>query len=177
MLCNKCGKNEATHFIEKNINGKVTKLALCARCAEQSVEFSFDPFEGLHAFDGLFGFPQIGSLKKALKREEKRCSLCGSSFDEIVKAGKIGCAKCYDIFADELNPIIKRIHGDRGYVGRKPGRNSADNDPANEDNNDAAKPEADKLSFLKDELRRAVETENYERAAELRDEIRRSESE
>lgn len=180
MLCNKCGKNEATHFMEKNVNGKVTKLALCSECAKNSEEFKFDPFEGFknfNIFDNFFGFPSIGSGRgKMLETAEKRCTLCASTFDDIVNAGKVGCAECYNVFADELAPTIKRIHGNRRHIGRRPLKDltkSGEEKTAKEDKEENPK---DRIKKMKKELNDAVKSENYELAAELRDKIREVES-
>ena len=176
MLCNKCGKNEATHFLEKNVNGKITKLALCSECAKNSDEFKFDPFEGFKPFgifNNLFGFPQISHGSKALLGNgEKKCTLCASTFDDIVNAGKVGCAECYKVFADELEPTVRRIHGDRRHIGRRPVKHirpEAGNDSGSVSKEENPK---DRIKSLKKELNEAVKSENYERAAVLRDEIR-----
>ena len=174
MLCNKCKKNEATHFMEKNINGKVTKLALCSECAKDSDEFKYDPFEDFkpfNFFDSFFGFPKIaGETGKSLREPEKRCTLCASTFEDIVNAGRVGCAECYKVFANELRPTVRRIHGDRRHVGRRPGKILE-----NKEDGDLEKPEKesrkDVIKSLKKELNEAIKTENFERAAELRDQI------
>ena len=182
MLCSKCQKNQATHFMEKNINGKVTKLALCSECAKKSDEFKFDPFEGFKGFDlfdNMFGFPQIGqrSLKPS-GQAEKRCTLCASAFRDLMEAGKVGCAECYKVFRDELEPTVRRIHGDRRHIGRRPLKAATAHEADAQTQEEDKKPAdpADKIRSLRKELKDAVKAENYEEAARLRDAIRELEA-
>lgn len=149
MLCSKCHKNEATVFYKQNINGEVQEYALCSECAgEQGLGFS-----GLNLFGSMFA-----PVKKQYQR--KRCTLCGSTIEEIRNNGKTGCAECYSVFADELKPIISGIHSSRKHKGRAPGGFSEKLRINNE------------LLKLKEELRSAIEKEEYEKAVTLRDRIR-----
>ena len=175
MLCNKCQKKEATCFIEKNINGKVTKLALCRDCAEKSDEFKFDPFDGLNMFNNFFGIP-VKTLNNGVS--EKRCTLCASTFEDLVNSGKVGCAECYKVFADELAPTIKRIHGARTHIGRRPRAVTPDSNSDNTENavEDSKDDEKKILKQLKRDLSDAVKREEYEKAAELRDKIKNIEN-
>ena len=173
MLCNKCGKKEASYYLEKNINGKVTKLALCPDCARESGEFKFDPFGGMNLLGGLFGFPSISQIPP---RDVKRCTLCASTFEEIMKNGKVGCAECYKVFSDELEPTIRRIHGNHRHIGRRPlkfteAERKSKNEDTSQNNN-----EQNEIETLKRELGAAVKDENYERAAQLRDKIKELEN-
>lgn len=163
MLCNKCNKNEATYYVEQNINGKVTKLALCPECAKEYNSSKFNPFVGLNLLGGLFGVPAV----KRDMSEKKRCTLCASTFDEIAKSGRVGCAECYKVFADELESSIKRIHGNVKHVGRNPHGDSS----AIEDT-EAQEAEMDEVAALRNELNEAIAREDYEKAAELRDKIK-----
>lgn len=157
MLCNKCNKNEATYFVERNINGNVTKVALCPECAKEYGDLSFSSFNAFNLLGGLFGSPMV---KKSEPAEKKRCTLCASSFDEIVKSGRVGCAECYDVFKNELEGTIKRIHGNVKHVGRTPA------------NVGKAERQEDEMTTLRKQLEDAVAREDYESAAELRDRIR-----
>ncbi len=157
MLCNKCKKNEATYYMEQNINGKVTKIALCPECANEYNGLSFSPFGAFNLFGGLF---ESSSVKKTGPIEKKRCTLCASTFDEIVKNGRVGCSKCYEVFREELEPTVKRVHGNVKHVGRTPaGRIES-------------QPEQDEITLLRQQLNEAVAREDYESAAQIRDKIR-----
>ncbi|MCI8331848.1 MAG: hypothetical protein HFE78_03390 [Clostridiales bacterium] len=138
---------------KQTVNGVSEQMALCSECANQM------SIGGL--FDDDFNF--FGSLFKGnstLPTEEKVCTLCGSTFDQIARDGKVGCAKCYEIFEDRLRPSIERLHGRTKHVGRTP-KGSAQRDEKQE-----------KIKELKEQLAKAIEKENFEEAAKLRDEIR-----
>lgn len=94
----------------------------------------------------------------------KVCPLCGAAESDIIRTGKVGCAKCYEVFSDIINPYINRIFGDAQHVGRIPGGNNPTAIRLRE------------LSKLKNELKTAVSEENYEYAAVLRDQISELES-
>ncbi|MCK4235960.1 MAG: UvrB/UvrC motif-containing protein [Candidatus Krumholzibacteria bacterium] len=160
MLCQVCKKREATiHFT--NVVGKnVEKIHLCSHCAGEK-GFDYLKKSNFAMEDLLAGL--LGAAAKAAesKKGRNRCPNCGTSYVSFKKAGKLGCSQCYDFFEAQLVPILRSIHGDTRHLGKVPGRFR------------------EKVSFkrriseLQDELNRAVEIERYEKAAELRDEIKR----
>ena len=151
MLCQKCKKRQATVYYKQTINGVTRQIALCDSCAGAE-STGFDLFGSLFA-----GRPTAPT---------KRCTLCGSTYAELARRGKAGCAKCYEVFAEELSPTLAEMHGaDAHYVGR--GALSEDT-PATE----PAPAEDPAVTALRAELAEAIENEDYERAAELRDKIR-----
>ncbi len=169
MLCEKCKKNAAVIFYKENINGVKRSVALCEKCAAE-VEHGLDngkhahdqggfidPVSGINSiFGSLFGIPQY-QKKPAVA---KKCTLCGAVFSDLVREGKAGCPECYKVFADELAPTISRIHGAAVHTGASPecfreGRERKE-----------------KIAALEADLRSAIEAEEYEKAAELRDKLR-----
>lgn len=160
MLCQNCGKNEATTHIKQNVNGKRTEYHLCSACAEQMgygdifSDFSFGMDNMLSNFFSDFPL-SLGSSSNTV-----RCKKCGSSFEEIVSSGMLGCDECYDTFKNRLSPLLQRIHGKSHHVGKI----------ANSMGEQAKK--QSKLECLKNELKQAVETQDYEQAAILRDKIK-----
>lgn len=162
MLCTNCKKNQATLYYKQNINGKVTQTALCPECAKKLgagsiIDKMFDGFS-LNPFAGFFGIEQPVSHRSV--GAGKRCPLCGSAFEDIVESGKLGCAKCYETFAGELAPTISNIHGKAEHNGRAPKNLKAKNEKRN------------KLRELKTELKKAVDEQDFEHAAALRDAIK-----
>lgn len=160
MLCEHCGKNEATTHIKQNVNGQKTEMHLCSACAEQMgygdifSDFGFNMDNMLSNF--LSDFPlSIGSSTKTT-----RCEKCGSSFEEIVSSGMLGCDECYSTFYNRLMPSLQRIHGKAQHRG-KIANSMSENIKKNS-----------KLQCLKDELKKAVEEQDYEQAAVLRDKIK-----
>ncbi len=154
MLCSKCHKNEASVYFKQNINGEVREYALCSECAAES-ELGFAPLN-------LFGSMFTGARSKT---EHKHCTLCASTFEEIKRKGRVGCAECYRVFSDELKPMINSIHRGAVHNGRAPEGHAEKRKAENE------------LEGLRKDLRTAIENEEYEKAAELRDIIREKEAE
>lgn len=174
MLCETCKKRTATVFYNENMNGKTRSFALCGECAAKlrekgelqditSMIGTFaDPFSDLHneLFQGFFGLP----AEKAVSLQ-KKCPDCGCSYSEIEKSGKVGCPTCYTVFEDELSRLIRSLHGTTAHAGAVPSRHRA------------KQVLAQQIKQKKAALREAVQKEDYERAAALRDEIRALEAE
>lgn len=184
MLCEKCGKNEATYYYHENVNGRVRTLRLCGGCAdamEKSDELpklrmdrlfgDFDPFfddpffsgpmkamNGL--LSGIFGDRALGSGTQKEKREGKVCPGCGSTLRDIATRGT-ACPRCFETFAEELAPSVGRAHGKAAHTGRVPARFR--------DRIERRR----KIEALVAEQREAVRNEDFERAAGIRDELKK----
>lgn len=169
MLCQNCGKQEATTHIKSVVNGEYTQLHLCTSCAGK-LGYG-DVFSGFGLDLGDF-FGNFFSKPKASLSPNKadRCEKCGMSFEEIVKNGKIGCAECYEKFYDMLLPSIQRIHGKTQHNGKTV-------DTAKEKIVKKEKTKEEIINQLKEEMKIAIEEQNFERAAEIRDEIKSKEAE
>ena len=148
MLCEKCGKNNATVLYTQIINGKKSSLNLCSACS--SGESIFDNFGSLLSF---------GTRTDA---RQTVCPICGMTLSEFARKGKMGCGKCYETFRAQAKSMLQKIHGTSVHTETK---NEA---PAPE----TKKEEKSELDILKDNLKEAINTENYEEAAKIRDEIR-----
>lgn len=152
MLCTNCGKNQATVHIKRTVNGITKEYMLCSECAAKSeLTPSFSDFDSL--LKSAFSF-----MPRSIQTKRKSCPACGSTIHSISESGKLGCAQCYEVFAEELRPTIARIHANAVYV--------TGNELPPE------KKEENRLENLKAQLSKAVNEENYELAAKLRDEIR-----
>lgn len=172
MLCQKCQKNPATTHIKRTVNGNTTEMHLCAGCAhEQGIGLSkmigdfhglgsfYSPFENL--FGSLFNEPALTTANT------KTCPGCGDTFDQIIEKGKVGCPQCYSTFYDNLLPSIERIHGKTHHVGKHP-QIIAENQPIES----IPQKEENELDSLKKELAKCIENQEYERCAEIRDQIK-----
>lgn len=153
MICQNCNKNEANMHMKRIVNGRAAEVHLCSDCA-RSLGYG-------EAFSG-FGVGLGGLLGEFLSKNEGvsnslRCSFCGKSFEEIAGDGKMGCAECYNVFYDKLLPSLNRIHGRASYAGSKPAGSE--------------KSRALRLDELKSALAVAVDEQNFELAATLRDRI------
>lgn len=180
MLCERCGKKEATFYYKESVNGTVKSYRLCPDCAaalQKSGEIQTgtgeDPISkmmNLLSGDDFFGGEELlgtaGLLEKLIGTPQKTgergktCSLCGGSFQDFVKSGKAGCPRCYETFEAELLPSIQRIHGRTAHTGQAPARFREETE------------KKQKIAALENELNEAIKTENYERAAEIRDSLR-----
>ncbi len=159
MICEKCKKNQATIFYEENINGKKRSYSLCPECAsalEKEVGLSHDLFSlpsfGNPLFGGLFGH--------ATPAAGKTCPSCGATLSDFRRNGKMGCPDCYAAFSGELGETIRSIHGNVKHTGRAPARYRKDRE------------KQDRLAELRGKMKAAIEAEDFEQAATLRDEIR-----
>ncbi len=156
ILCEKCGKNKATFFYQENKNGIKKEIHLCSHCAGEAHLTSEDFFTPFSLFS-----PFVGRDLQA----EKKCPRCGMTLSAIQKKGKFGCSECYDTFSKELDltPFIGK-----GYEGEL---------KTEKTKKEEQKPSAalSPLDSLKAQLKKALEEEEYEKAATLRDEIRREE--
>lgn len=178
MLCERCKKNEANYYYHENVNGTEKTYHLCGACAEELEksgeikQFNLG-FPKMGLFDTLFGSDAeewntvFGSLFAPAQGQGMlksptvtKCSLCGASFEDLAREGKAGCPKCYEVFADELDESIRRIHGRTSHTGRAPARFREKNEAKR------------KMRQMEKELKEAVHSEDYEKAASLRDQIR-----
>ena len=119
MLCQRCQKNNATVHLKQVINGVKTEMLLCPECAEKENLGSFFPQDDL-----LSGFFSNSVFGNDYLKEQKRCSLCGSTRRDLAEKGRAGCAKCYEVFSEELANIIYGIHGNAVHTGSVPGKHA-----------------------------------------------------
>lgn len=164
MLCQNCGKNEATTHIKQIVNGDTTQMHLCAGCAEHlgyGDIFSGFGFNLEGFFSGL-----LGENMPMLTGAEEKCPKCGSTFSDIAKSGKIGCADCYRKFYDKLLPSLQRIHGKIKHTGKQAMLATV---------NENKEPKINPVAKLKEDLQKAIEEQNFEQAAVLRDRIKEME--
>lgn len=153
MLCEKCGKNEATNYYEYNINGQQQKLHLCAHCAQQMGLDSFWP-SAMSIPSLLFG----GLSAQQVPQAPGRVCACGATEAEIRRTGRPGCAQCYQTFRDLFLPMARRIHGSAQHVGAAP--------------KGAPVSKEAQLDRLNAEMSQAIAQQDFERAAVLRDQIK-----
>jgi protein arginine kinase activator len=163
MLCQTCGKNQATvHFTEIHDN-KMSEVHMCDRCAEERGYSS--------AKKGKFDIADLlaGMVDGMTSNEEERvgavqCPRCGLLYSQFKETGRLGCAECYTAFQFQLRPLLRRIHGDTRHRGKTPTRDGEGVSRSRQ------------IHRLHDELQRAVEREEFEHAASIRDEIKRLEA-
>ncbi|MCK4547942.1 MAG: UvrB/UvrC motif-containing protein [Candidatus Eisenbacteria sp.] len=160
MLCEKCGKRTATVFYTDIEEGKVTQLHLCKECAEAiGVTHSSSSGANLAVSNLLAGMLDGGaSLDDA--ESDSTCSICGLAYADFKAGGRLGCPNCYDCFSAGLRHLLRRIHGSNLHEGKAPVSHKEMVDEKRE------------VRRLKDLLQRAIDAEEFERAAEIRDQLR-----
>ncbi|MCL2446844.1 MAG: UvrB/UvrC motif-containing protein [Oscillospiraceae bacterium] len=163
MNCEKCNQHPATTHIKRMAGGMVEEFHLCAACAKASglLPGSSGGFNLADLFGGLLG-NSVSQQPAAV--QSPRCGACGLSLQEIAQSGRMGCAACYDTFAVQIAPTLQRVHSSVQHTGKTP-----------EDGNPALRERRERestLTQLREQIAQAVQEENYEQAAALRDEIR-----
>jgi len=156
MLCNDCGKNNANVHLTKIINGKKTETHLCEDCAKKYATFN-STFSLQNIMTGFLTDTKLETTENIF------CEKCGMSYDEFKEYGKFGCSKCYSSFKKRVAPFIRNIHGHDYHIGKIPAKAGIDLKNKKE------------IEKLKINLKESIELEEYEKAAELRDEIKRME--
>lgn len=169
MICDICKKNEANIHVTKVINGVKQEFNICEKCAKEK--------EGLNVgvsnnFPSALTFQNILSgimdyMNQSSSIDEKSgpiCENCGMTYSEFKKIGLVGCNECYKKFSNTLMPVVKRVQGNIEHTGKVPNKISKE------------LIEKKKILKLKEELQKAITLEEYERAAEIRDEIKKIQS-
>src|SRR5215475_6020121 len=165
MLCQICGKSAASvHFTEIHDN-RMTEIHVCERCAEEKGLQASATTHKFDIADLLTGLVDTMSSSDEERVGRIQCPRCGLLYSAFRETGRLGCAECYSAFQFQLRPLLRRIHGDTRHRGKVPAR----------DGEGAVR--SRQIQRLHDELQRAVEREEFERAAAVRDEIRRLEQE
>ncbi len=163
MLCQLCDQREATVHFKEVINGVVRELHLCEVCAEEkgflNKSFPLPDLPLPSLITGLIGFDTVPPKK------EKKCPGCGLTYTQIEGNGKMGCNLCYQTFEEYVSPLLEKIHGRVLHRGKVPRRGRM-----------RSKIER-QLYQLHQALNEAVKKEEYEKAAQIRDKIKKLQSE
>ena len=164
MNCADCHVNKATVHFTQIVNDETETFHLCQSCAQKRglKTGPSDTQAPLSDFLSEMGAPIFTKATSA----NLACPRCGCTFRQFRKTGRLGCAHCYSTFEQEMSALLRKIHGSNEHVGI-----------AQEEAIGPLGEEEARLLTLRRQLRQAVEREEYERAAELRDAIMRLEDE
>ena len=176
-LCQCCNQREAKiHFTELK-DKKKTEMHLCEVCAQEK--------NMVLAFPSLLSTLVKGGADVSTSEAEAVsavCPRCSLAYSEFKAKGRIGCPACYDAFAAVLIPLLEKVHSASAHTGKHPPHEAGPDleppppAPVVSEEPVVEPEEADELSRLQLELAAAIAAENYELAAELRDQIRALES-
>lgn len=175
MLCQECQERPATMQVTKFMNGEKTEVNLCEQCAhEQSELFMFHDGGNMSFNNLLAGLLNMGmgvpgtshGTKTGFSQDEPTCPHCQLTYREFVNSGRFGCAQCYETFEQNLEPVLKRLQGGNvrhhGKIPRRVGGTLHIRKQIND---------------LKEQLKGYIEAEEFEKAAQTRDDIRALERE
>lgn len=168
MYCEECKVRPATVHLTQIINGQATQKHLCEQCAAKKgaamFNLNIEPgFSIPNLLGSFFGnFPNMQDVSAPMAANTT-CPNCGMNFERIRQMGKLGCSECYATFERELEPTLRRVHGNSQHIGKIPKRGGS------------KVMLKKKIEELKSRLQKAVAREEYEKAAEIRDEIKKLE--
>jgi protein arginine kinase activator len=161
--CERCGAKPAEIHYTEYRDGAMHKLQICDECA-RALGFHATPDAPSETPPALKMLAVNVVVAETPELEDEslasvRCPGCGLTVEELRKLSLFGCAQCYTTFGSALAPLFKRIHGEARHRGRIPG---------------GERVEPVSVDALRNRLREAIESENFEEAARLRDELRRA---
>lgn len=166
MICDICKQKPATVYFTKVINNKKTELNLCQNCASKYNQPSFVIKQNINLpnfMAGLFG-QYLPVQTWTVEKKPERCPNCGTEYQEFIKSGLMGCSKCYEQFVAQIDPLLRRIQGSNRHAGKLPKRGGVHLKVKQE------------LETLKNQLQQAISNEEFEKAAQLRDQIKEIEN-
>lgn len=156
MLCCICKEKPATVHLTQIVGDKMQKLDMCEDCAK--AKGINDPTSFAMA-DLMLGLGAAQEIEQAVGVELK-CPRCGFSQADFKKSGRLGCPECYQTFAEGLSGLLKTMHKGTHHVGKAP------------ESLRQTREKVDRLKTLQKRLAKAIETEDFELAAQLRDQIK-----
>ncbi|SYZ74639.1 UvrB/UvrC protein [Candidatus Zixiibacteriota bacterium] len=162
MVCQDCNKQQATVHLTRIVNNEKVVVSLCKDCAAK---------RGFHSPLDNVPFPLAEILSSLIQQQynprsqgeelpDLKCPGCGMTFTEFTRQGRFGCGECYKTFRVQLEPIMRRIHGSSMHKGKLPVGEAAETLPIKEEER------------LESELKKAIDGEDFERAADLRDKLK-----
>jgi protein arginine kinase activator len=160
-ICMMCKKARATVRVSRLVEGSVHELWMCERCARRR-------FRPMHSVEGLLQamLESGGPVERRRTEEDRQCPTCGLPLRTYRDTLFLGCSDCYDAFEDVLVDDLRRYHGATSHSGRRPTTEAAA----------AIEPHL-AIKELQRRLELAVQREDFELAARLRDEIKRFKAE
>lgn len=170
MMCDECGKRPANFHLTKMVNGDKTEYHLCEPCAKARGDWGIpiQPDFSIHQLlSSLLNYP-LGQTERTENHAGSvtpTCRECGLTYNDFAKTGRLGCGRCYEEFGGHLEHLLRRVHGASDHSGKVPARAVQTIKASRE------------IDRVKGDLVKAIEREDFETAAKLRDKIRELEKE
>ncbi len=160
MKCEICGVAEATIHVKEVKNDEVRELHLCEKCAREKGYHSLVDKSKLSIASQFIWMAENLYPERGGKAGNIQCPRCGMKYSEFMRIGRLGCPDCYSAFGEQLKQVLRRVHGSVRHVGKAPGKEGEVFERRR------------LIQHLHEELERAIEMEEYERAAEIRDRLK-----
>jgi protein arginine kinase activator len=158
MLCDNCGKEIAKVHYKEIKDDKTIECNLCEKCAlEKGLHIS--PKKQVFSISNI-----LAGMAEEVGSSTTKCEGCGLTYAEFRETGRLGCSECYGAFKEQLRPLLRRIHGSNVHTGKGPRATEGMLEKIRE------------IEDLKLALKHAVEREDFEKAAEIRDKIKELEA-
>ncbi len=158
MICEECKLNEASYTVSVMVGDEVVTRHLCGDCmAKMNMDVASGNIKSL--LSSILS-AITGNDTPEAKREEVVCPRCHTTLSQFTRTGRLGCPACYEAFHEQLQPMLLQIHGRVQHAGRQP----------------LCSEDAQRTRSRQEELTRrmaqAVAIEDFETAAQLRDQLR-----
>jgi len=164
MQCQVCQKKEATIHLTEISNGVRTEMHLCERCAQEEGIAVKSQLSINELLSGLLATQPSDNELFGDTEHELSCPHCGFTLGQFTKEAVLGCPYDYEVFEKSLLPLIEKAHdGQTVHCGKVPSKMPKDTK------------KQIKLTALRQQLQVAVQNEDYELAAKLRDKINQAE--
>lgn len=160
MDCENCGEREASIHLTQVVDDQMSTFHLCDRCA---AEKGLEP--GVQGGSALLA-DFLAQMGKGIAPSPATgaCPFCGETLADLKRTGRLGCPECYSQFEQHLRSLLRKLHGGTQHAGKLYRSQPAEASRSTQ------------LARLRRDLQQAVEAEDFEQAATLRDQIRRAET-
>ncbi|MDH3215792.1 MAG: UvrB/UvrC motif-containing protein [Candidatus Krumholzibacteria bacterium] len=159
VMCKQCGIRPSKIHYTEIVNNQMVTTDLCLECAEaKGIDVHTTGSYSLG--DLVAGLIDTSAQTQSEKMGKVQCPKCGFDYSNFKKSGRLGCSECYTAFETQLLPLLRQLHGSTRHQGKSPRQLGPIAIIRKE------------IMDLKDTLTRAIEEENYEEAARIRDRIK-----
>ena len=163
--CEICKERWATvHLTDLVAEGEKREMHLCEECAQKKgVAIRAPETTVADILSAILSSSQLSKQRSEFAKVT--CPGCGMSYGDFLSSGRLGCGSDYIVFDKALTPFLEKVQGSTRHTGKVPSRVGED------------VVKTTQLIKLRQELRQAVEKEEYEKAAQVRDRIQSLERE
>lgn len=161
MKCQFCDNSATVHFKQVLEEGMM-ELHLCEPCAEKKgvTDLSSFSLDSLVNEEATFFDPDELADSSKADLSDAKCASCGFTYLDFKKVGRLGCSECYTVFEAEVSVLLKSMHRGEEHKGKSP----------------SGMFEVLKLEKELDDARlklgEAIQSEDFEKAAQIRDSIK-----